>query len=66
MVGLKPHWIVVHKHLKCFFTHMQVSRLECVIENHFSYFSTKIYVLGAAKNRLNETVLCSTQYIYLN
>ena len=27
----------------------------------FSYFSTKTYVKGAQKNRLNETVLLSTQ-----
>ena len=27
----------------------------------FSYFSTKTYVEGAQKNRLNETVLLSTQ-----
>ena len=29
----------------------------------FSYFSTKIYVLGIQKNRLNETVLLSSQNI---
>ena len=28
-----------------------------------SYFSTKIYVVGTQKNRLNETVLLSTQNI---
>ena len=28
-----------------------------------SYFSTKIYVVGCQKNRLNETVLLSTQNI---
>ena len=27
----------------------------------FSYFSNKTYVVGAQKNRLNETVLSSTQ-----
>ena len=32
----------------------------------FSYFSTKTYVVGTQKNRLNETVLLSTQNIYLN
>ena len=31
-----------------------------IIENYFSYFPTKIYVLGTQKNRLNETVLLST------
>ena len=28
---------------------------------YFSYFSTKTYVAGTQKNRLNETVLSSTQ-----
>ena len=27
---------------------------ECVTENYFSYFSTKTYVVGTQKNRLNE------------
>ena len=35
-------------------------RYECVFENSFSYFSTKTYVVGTQKNRLNETVLLST------
>ena len=39
---------------------------ECVIENCFSYLSTKTYVVGTQKNRLNETVLLSTQNICLN
>ena len=30
-------------------------------KKYFSYFSTKTYVVGAEKNRLNETVLLSTQ-----
>ena len=42
------------------------SRLECVPENYFSYFLTKTYVVGTQKNRLNETVLLSTQNICLN
>ena len=29
----------------------------------FSYFSTKTYVVGTQKNRLNETILLSTQNI---
>ena len=37
---------------------------ECVSKNWFSYFSTKAYVVGTQKNRLNETVLLSTQNIY--
>ena len=32
----------------------------------FSYFSTKTYVVGTQKNRLNETVLLSTQNLWLN
>ena len=31
-----------------------------------SYFSTKTYVVGTQKNRLNETVLLRTQNICLN
>ena len=34
--------------------------------NFFPYFSTKTYVMGTQKNRLNETVLLSTQTICLN
>ena len=34
---------------------------ECETDNYFSYFSTKTYVVGTQKNRLNETVLLSTQ-----
>ena len=40
--------------------------LECVIENYLSYFSSKTYVVGTQKNRLNETVLLSTQNTCLN
>ena len=32
-----------------------------VPENYFSYFSTKTYIVGTQKNRLDETVLLSTQ-----
>ena len=39
----------------------KIFSLECVPNNIFSYFSTKIYVVGTKKNRLNETVLLSTQ-----
>ena len=43
-------------------------RLQWVIENYISYmyFSTKTYVVGTQKNRLNETVLLSTQNTCLN
>ena len=36
---------------------------ECVTKIEFSYFSTKTYVVATQKNRLNETVLLSTQNI---
>ena len=39
---------------------------ECVIENYISYLSTKTYVVGTQKNRLNEMVLLSTQNTCLN
>ena len=32
----------------------QIRDLECVNENNFSYFSTKTYVVGTQKNRLDE------------
>ena len=32
-------------------------------QNYFSYFSTKTYIVGTQKNRLNETVLLRTQNI---
>ena len=35
-------------------------------ENYFSSFSTKTYVVGTRKNRLNETVLLSTRNTCLN
>ena len=34
---------------------------ECVAEKYFFYFSTKTYVVGTQKNRLNETVLLGIQ-----
>ena len=37
-----------------------------LIENNFSYFSTKTYVMGAQKNQLNKTVVYSSQNICLN
>ena len=37
------------------------SRSECVIENKFSYYSTKTYVVGTQKNLLDEAVLLFTQ-----
>ena len=40
---------------------IQASRWENKIENHFCLFLTKTYVVGAQNNRLNETVVMSTQ-----
>ena len=37
----------------------------CVIENYY-YFSTKTYIVGTQKNRLNEMVLLSTQNLCFN
>ena len=37
---------------------------KCVTENYFSYFSTKTYVVGTQKTRLNETVLLSTKNMF--
>ena len=45
---------------------VQASRYGCVTENDFSYSSTKTYVVGTQKNRLDETVLLSTQNTCLN
>ena len=36
-----------------------------IIENQFSYFSTKIYVVGTQKNRLDDTVLFVCLNIYV-
>ena len=35
----------------------------CMTENYFSYFSTKTFVVGTQKKRLNETVILSTQNV---
>ena len=35
--------------------------VKSTLQNNSSYFSTKTYVVGTQKNRLNETVLLSTQ-----
>ena len=40
---------------------------ECIQEKKFfSFFTTKTYVVGTQKNRLNEMVLLSTQNTCLN
>ena len=46
-----------------------VPALETALErspDYFSYFSTKTYIVGTQKNRLNETVLLNTQNTCLN
>ena len=35
---------------------IQAFRYECAIQNYFSYFSTKTYVVSTQKNCLNETL----------
>ena len=40
---------------------VQGLRKQCITKNLFSYLSTQTYVVGTQKNRLNETVLLSTQ-----
>ena len=42
---------------------MQDFSKEWVTKILLSYFSTKTYVVGTQKNRINETVLLSTQDI---
>ena len=43
-----------------------LSDLQCAIENYFSHFSTKTYVVGTQKNCLIETILLSTPNTCLN
>ena len=45
------------------FTHTLNSVLQSAYQNFFSYFSTKTYVVGTERNRLDETVLLNTQNI---
>ena len=47
----------------CNFAKIGASQGNLSFENSFSYSSTKTYVVGTQKNRLNETVLLSTQNI---
>ena len=42
------------------------SRKQCVTKNFFFHLSIKTYVVGAQKNRLNETFLLSNQNTPLN
>ena len=40
--------------------------IQYAFSNDFSFFSTEAYIVGTQKNRLNETVLLSTQKTCLN
>ena len=40
------------------------THLLSVLQNYFSYFSTKTYVMGTQKNHLNEMVLLSTENMF--
>ena len=46
--------------------HYQGLQIRVCIEKYFLYFSSKTYVVGTQKNRLNETVLLITQNTCLN
>ena len=65
MVILKEnHQIAKKKKISMRGVHMmQAPRYKYLIKKIFSDFSTKTYVVDAQKNRLNETVLLSTQNI---
>ena len=68
LLAISIHHITSHGQMFWFKLHegYQASRWDCVIENHFSYFSTQTYIVGAQKNRLNEMILLGTQNILLN
>ena len=46
---------------------MQASRYKCIIENYFSYFWTKIYIVGTQKKHIlyeHSKQICF-QFIYI-
>ena len=45
--------------------HIRTLVNECVPKNYFSYFSSKTYVMGTQKNRLNETVFEHPKHMFL-
>ena len=47
--------------LNCLKEKHQASRKKCVLKIYFLYFSSKTYVVGTQKNRLNDMVLLSTK-----
>ena len=60
-IKLKTPWVSYKASGRKWQIEYQASIKECVLENYFLYFSSKTYVVGTQKNRLNETVLLSTQ-----
>ena len=60
---LKGHVILVINLTRAVVSGLQLS----VCNNYFSYFSTKTYVVGTQKNRLNEKVLLNiTAYVEID
>ena len=53
-------------YIQAYYQGLSGLQVKCVSENYFSYFSTKTYVVCAQKNRLNETVLLTTQNTCFN
>ena len=62
--ALNSHGNYIVDHRKSWKNHGNVFFNFC--GNPVSHFSTKTYVVGTQKNRLNETVLLSTQNTCLN
>ena len=52
--------------LGCMYTVVRPPDKSAYLKKYFLYFSSKTYVVGTQKNRLNETVLLSTQNTCLN
>ena len=55
---------IIHQNRCCTFNiNFRSTDEERLIENYFTYFSTKLYVVGTHKNCLKETVLLCTQNV---
>ena len=54
------HWVWGLTH-HCAIKEETIAINQAPTENYFSYFSTRTYIVGTQKNRLDETVLLSTQ-----
>ena len=62
--AVKHHVNKLENYIECkFLMAKQAFSKESVPEKYFFHFSPKTYVVGTQKNRLNETVLLSTQNI---